>query len=103
MVSVNSEKHCAGYIYQHNGYHTHIIYEKTGDQFKKILNASSNYGAVEADDPELYYMLDGKEVSKDEYDDALKEYVDLTWDTVGRKYKLESSAINTAIDDWGSE
>ena len=102
IIAANSKKHYIAIDNMHNGYYSLIVYKKSGGQFVKIIDASSNYGAVMSNSPELYYKINDETVSKDKYTEITQEYQNLSWDKVGRKYEITESNINSVIDNWVS-
>lgn len=95
-VSYNSEKSLmwSGYFNHGRGFESH--YRLENGTLVEVFSCETNSAAI-VDESEVYYMINGENVSKSEFETKREENTFDGWVEVGRKHSLDESTINSVL------
>ena len=82
------------------GYEAISVYQKKYNSLECLIFAENNSLVIDAE--QYCYSINNVEVPKEEYDKALSEYNSFKWETVGRKYTLDESTVNSVLGTLGA-
>lgn len=84
----------SGYFNQGHGFESH--YRLENGTLVEVFSCETNSAAV-MDESEAYYMINGETISKSEFETKREENTFDGWVSVGRKYPLDESTINSVL------